>query len=123
MLQNATFFEDQAVAVQEAAEIDDRDQARKSGDCVQYLFRGMSLMNVIVKAKCGQFVQAECCTEAVTLRLYSDLLQYETDFSWFGECAFCCILLFFFSTWRDWGIAVFVSFAVLIILVLVPATP
>ena len=122
MLENAMFFEDQAVTVQEAAEQDDRDLAKRSVDFEQYLFWGLTLLDVAVMAKCYRFLQTVSCTEAIHLRLYGDLSPYDTNLSWLAALAFFATLGLFCPTWREWLIAVALSGFVLFILKLVPAT-
>ena len=122
MLENAMHFEDRAVAVQEACEDDDRDLARQAVDCEQYLFHGMSLLDVAVKADCNRFVQTKSCTEAIHFRLYGDLSPYDTDLSWLGAFSFFALVGLFSSTWIFWLVAVALSSFVFFILDLVPAT-
>jgi hypothetical protein len=122
MQENAMFFEDQAVTVQEVAEQDDRDLAKRSVDFEQYLFWGLTLLDVAVMAKCYRFVQTVSCTEAIHMRLYGDLSPYDTNLSWLGALAFLATLGIFCPTWREWLIAVALSGFVLFILKLVPAT-
>ena len=122
MLENATYFEDRAVAVQEACEGDDRDLARQAVDCEQYMFQGMSLLDVAVNAECNRFVQTKSCTEAIHFRLYGDLSPYDTNLSWLGAFSFFALLALFSSTWIFWLIAVALSGFVFFILDLVPAT-
>jgi hypothetical protein len=122
MLENATYFEDRAVAVQEACEDDDRDLARQAVDCELYLFQGMSLLDVAVKAQCNRFVQTKSCTEAIHFRLYGDLSPYDSNLSWFGAFTFFALVGLFVSTWSMWLAAVALSSFVFFILDLVPAT-
>jgi len=86
MLENANYFEDQAIVVQKAAEEDDRDLAFKSVDCELYLWRGMALMDVAVKSECHRFVETECCTQAIQYRLYGDLSPYAASETLLGRC-------------------------------------
>jgi hypothetical protein len=122
MRENAIYFEDRAVAVQEACEGDDRDLARQAVDCEQYMFQGMSLLDVAVNAECNRFVQTKSCTEAIHFRLYGDLSPYDTNLSWLGAFSFFALLALFSSTWIFWLIAVALSGFVFFILDLVPAT-
>ena len=84
MAQNADFFEQKAIDVQEAAAEDDRDLALKSVDCQLYLFWGASLLDIAVKSESHRFVETESCTQAIEYRLYGDLSPYDTSETFFG---------------------------------------
>jgi hypothetical protein len=82
MLDNADYFENQAVRLLQAAEEDDREKAVQSLDCELNLWRGMSLLDLAVQGQCYRFVKTESCVQAIYARLYGDLAAEGTETLW-----------------------------------------
>lgn len=82
LTENADFFEDRAIAVQNAAEEDDRILALQSVNCEIILFWGSSLLDIAVKSESHRFVETPSCMLAIQHRLYGDLDPFENSESW-----------------------------------------
>jgi hypothetical protein len=78
MIENADYFEQLAVSVQNIAEDDESDLALSSLDCELLLWRGMALIDLAVESRSLRFLE-ECCPEAINIRLYGDLKANSSD--------------------------------------------
>ena len=76
--ENADYFEQLAVSVQNIAEDDEPDLALSSLDCELLLWRGMGLIDLAVESRSVRFLE-ECCPEAINIRLYGDLKANSSD--------------------------------------------
>ena len=72
MLQNADFFEGQAIEIQLEAVEDDESTALTSLDTPVNLYRGYTVLDLAIESRSLKFMES-CCQEAIHKSLYGDL--------------------------------------------------
>jgi hypothetical protein len=109
MLENSKYFGKKATDVQRAAEDDDenRELAAQSLDCDLFLWRGISLMDLVVQGDCESFLETESFKRCVHRRLHGDL-DPGNDTLWLQFKLICSTLTFglpptFFPGFLKWA--------------------